>query len=283
MDGKSLRREQRMIRKSCPMLYPDARPGWECGAGWTRPLEKLSYKLETLNEVFSRSFGVYAEAEQVKEKFGTLRFYFSVKTNMRAAPEALRRAVSKCTELISRKVDFSYKYVVVAPRRVILTCREVKAGEDCKLSLTETAVPSRDRRSCYIYGEDRVYEKKRRIPTRNRAAWLFMRACCAVERILYGTYKAANRRQIVARQCLDDLVEELVGKAEDECYSTCEECGRKIGDKYSPRCSSVGWIRYLCERCARESGQTYIKNGVKYGKTGEKIEDLRKDQHEDEA
>jgi hypothetical protein len=283
MDGKHLRDEQRRIRKNCPTLYPGARPGWECGPGWTLPLEKLSYRLEALNEVFERSFGVYAEAEQVKEKFGTLRFYFSVKTNMRAAPEALRRAASKCAELISRKVDFSYKCVVVAPHRTVLTCREVKAGEVRDLSFNETAVPSRDRGSCYIYGESHVYEKKRRVPTRNRAAWLFMRACCAVERILCCTYKAATRRQIMARQCLDDLAEELAGKTEDECYSTCEECGRKIGDKYSPRCSSVGWIRYLCERCARESGHMYIKNGVKYGKTGEKIEDLPKDQHEDEA
>ena len=42
--------------------------GFECGDGWFKLLDTLSYFLEKDGSV---------EATQVKEKFGTLRFYYS--------------------------------------------------------------------------------------------------------------------------------------------------------------------------------------------------------------
>ena len=48
--------------------------GFECGDGWERLIRDLSLQLEFLNE----NAPVHIVAEQVKEKFGTLRFYVSI-------------------------------------------------------------------------------------------------------------------------------------------------------------------------------------------------------------
>lgn len=51
--------------------------GFMCGDGWFWPLLTLSENLEGLNVALS-SLGVWVEAVEVKEKFGTLRFYIDV-------------------------------------------------------------------------------------------------------------------------------------------------------------------------------------------------------------
>lgn len=47
--------------------------GFECGDGWFKIIDELSNKLETINNL---NIGIKIIATQVKEKFGTLRFYY---------------------------------------------------------------------------------------------------------------------------------------------------------------------------------------------------------------
>jgi hypothetical protein len=46
--------------------------GFECGDGWYKIIDELSNKIEMFNNL---KVGVKITATQVKEKFGTLRFY----------------------------------------------------------------------------------------------------------------------------------------------------------------------------------------------------------------
>lgn len=55
----------------------------------------------------------------------------------------------------------------------------------------------------------------------------------------------------------NDIVEKLIKEAEEECFNTCEKCGRFIGSRHSPRCETQGWISYLCEDCAKKSNSSY--------------------------
>ena len=52
--------------------------GIECPVGWWHILDQLCTYLEFHNMQFSRDYGIAVVADQVKEKFGTLRFYFSI-------------------------------------------------------------------------------------------------------------------------------------------------------------------------------------------------------------
>lgn len=75
------------IIQQCKILYrQNSKPmsetcmcwGLACGAGWKEPLRKLSFKLEALNLEYYPKYNIRIQANQVKEKFGTLRFYHSV-------------------------------------------------------------------------------------------------------------------------------------------------------------------------------------------------------------
>ena len=51
--------------------------GIESGPGWYQPLYRLCCKLESLNEFLFKQHGFVVKADQVKEKYGTLHFYWS--------------------------------------------------------------------------------------------------------------------------------------------------------------------------------------------------------------
>lgn len=70
-----------------PLLYADRRApmthtcmcwGFECGDGWEPLIRRLSEKLEPMIRAFPD--GERPRASQVKEKFGTLRFYMTGET-----------------------------------------------------------------------------------------------------------------------------------------------------------------------------------------------------------
>ena len=65
-------------QKDLPMTKTCMCWGWECGPGWYPALNVLSCKLEALNLLYYDKYKVRIQADQVKEKFGTLHFYFSV-------------------------------------------------------------------------------------------------------------------------------------------------------------------------------------------------------------
>lgn len=66
------------IRSSCPRLYKNGIT-FECGTGWTKIIADLSDKIEAILEKHPEYQEVYAV--QVKEKYGTLRFYMSSETD----------------------------------------------------------------------------------------------------------------------------------------------------------------------------------------------------------
>ena len=66
--------------------------GIDCPIGWWHILEQLCTYLEFHNQQFSKEYGIAVVADQVKEKFGTLRFYFSIafvdkETGLKVGPD----------------------------------------------------------------------------------------------------------------------------------------------------------------------------------------------------
>jgi len=76
-------KDAELVRKY-PMLYAQREGrmsetcmcwGFECDDGWYSLIDELSARLEGLNREIASGGGLPIEACQVKEKFGTLRFY----------------------------------------------------------------------------------------------------------------------------------------------------------------------------------------------------------------
>ena len=110
---------QKRVAKECSLLYGGKDFAcWECGPGWDDVLEKLSYKLEALNILLSERWKVKIVAAQVKEKFGTLRFYFN-------------SCINGCGELAREQIvllhyanDVATEYVRQAEDECYCVCEE---------------------------------------------------------------------------------------------------------------------------------------------------------------
>jgi hypothetical protein len=73
---------QHALVKEFPLLYEDS--SIECGDGWFYLIRDLSKKLYPLIEkarMTSNEFDIYPTVSQVKEKYGTLRFYMYSSTD----------------------------------------------------------------------------------------------------------------------------------------------------------------------------------------------------------
>lgn len=76
LDKKLVETYPKLYRqRNLPMNQTCMNWGFECGDGWFDIINRLSAELEWLNNIGV----VTVEAVQVKEKFGTLRFYESIR------------------------------------------------------------------------------------------------------------------------------------------------------------------------------------------------------------
>lgn len=278
--------EQRMkklkarVRKDCRTLYPNGRPGWECGMGWTDVLAKLSYKIECANRLFSRNFRVHVEADQVKEKFGGLRFYYTVHRDAPPIIERLSGFLWKFANVVLRRADFRTKRVTVKPVTVTIKCRELPPPSPSGDPMYNgKLLEAPDGFRCLL-NEVHQCEVSKQVPTRLRALWHIAYACYKAESWLLGLYSADLNRQAIGAEAMEDFVEKAIREAEDVCYSTCEECGSSIGTDYSPRCETLGWVTYICERCAKKRGGKYRKGDGIY-KDGEFVEAVKKPEYDE--
>lgn len=198
----------------CRILY--SRHGhWECGSGWADPISSLSYALEALNITLGKRFGFRIVADQVKEKFGTLRFYYSVE-----------RVFPWWTQLLA------------APFRFAASAIRRGTRFNCK------------------------YSDGRLVPTRMKFLFSLMHFLPKVGRFLDLSFLIPDTKtKDVIMRYLDDTAERLVDNAESECFGRCEVCGDYIGNNWNARCETKGWIRYVCEACAKKNKWTYEKVG----------------------
>ena len=72
--------------------------GIECPIGWYHILEQLCTILEFYNMEFTKNYGIAIVADQVKEKFGTLRFYYTPRD---VNKDGVAESLMDCEERVS--------------------------------------------------------------------------------------------------------------------------------------------------------------------------------------
>jgi hypothetical protein len=116
-DGFMDKYEILFSQKSKPMSETCMCWGIECPIGWKGILTNLCDKLEFLNVEYGKKYGFKITASQVKEKFGTLRFYYSItsviKNPFSRLMVSILSRVSKlaylCSSLADKNSDQVYK------------------------------------------------------------------------------------------------------------------------------------------------------------------------------
>lgn len=277
VDTKSWDRE---IIEKYPMLYCMAsRPmdetcmcwGFECGEGWAIPLEHLSKKLEAMNLLVYPEYRVRIQACQLKEKFGYLHFYFDVIADPSPFICFKRRMWQKLYDVL-RKVDYHFK-LVKEQTGVFETCdeqRKLTAEEYEMLSKQAHDIQDVEYTSCgngakTVYYEVRhvkkAIERNVSIPTKHKL--LCKLAEYARKKMFSYYYEMTNEQEAIAA-FMSDFAAKQIKEATTECEERCEICGAHIGDDYCPTCTTTGWIKQLCEKCATEHGYHYYKGKQLY-------------------
>lgn len=238
-----------------------------CSSGWYEPLKKLCCKLEALNLTYYPKYRVRVEAQQIKEKFGTLRFYHQVKVDPSVFKMLVIKTFGSLHSLMRDKIDFKYKDVVDVPAYVSHEIVELKKSQYLKeqsryLNCSNVHCEERDGKYFKISDMDH-YVQSHRVPTKHKIAHFLMMKCWRiVTSMTSGSFgERYDSKQYVISEMVDSLVEQYVKEAENECFNVCEKCGHQIGSDWSPRCEMLGWVQYLCDECAEESGNRYKKNG----------------------
>lgn len=240
---------------------------FQCGDGWLNVLDDASKKLEALNYIFYPKFRTRIQADCVKEKYGTLRFYHSIVIDPPKLICIWHNFFQKMFDKINR-IDFKLKRIVDR--------EEYRSLEEEEIESKEKFDAEKEKHKNYLDVE--FLEKngkfiKRTIvhhcanihyePTRFRFIYSILKKRYIIEDFLEYLFKLKpSHKQICISRILDEKAKEIIKQAEDDCYNVCEDCGTYIGDsKYAPRCATHGYIRYICQKCADASRSDYSMNG----------------------
>ena len=263
--------------EACRILYGYRKFGWECGDGWNIPLANVSYALEELNLRYFRKYRTKIIAEQVKEKFGTLRFYYTIVTQQPLWRRIPGMALGALLGFIKRKVDFKTKPVTIERSKTVyeyelLPEKEDPAATNAFMRICECENGKRYSVQKYTRGAKTDY-----VPSRHRFLYAVTAALTRAKAWISSALETAEptKTQLVISEYMDMEAARLVKRAEDECFCRCEVCGREIGDEWSPRCETPGWITYRCEDCIPEGsrykkcGKTFVKGKTSSGEAAD--------------
>lgn len=249
------------MMNSCPMLYADRHLpmtatcmcwGIEAGDGWFEPLNKLSHKLERLNEFYKKD-RVCIRAEQVKEKFGTLRFYYRVEY----VPSNICRLISSMVKIvpntINKHVKFKYVNVIDKPAYETDECDEISKESYDKLSSSKDnnklfTLKEEDGKFYKMYKLHHAAKTHRTLCNHEFAHWVMTTLNNVANYII--AYEPSAKQEMI-REALEAEAYDLVRTAENECYDRCEICGSIFGN-YNKRQRTYGWIKYICKHCAKK-------------------------------
>ena len=235
---------------------------------WLNEINDLSMKLEGANHIIYPLYRVRIQADQVKDKFATLRFYYTIVADPPKWIVAYEHVVEKVMSWF-KKIDYKYKTVVDREAYDEVKNEEIPREkydaevENCKnISNVDVFIDENDkciRRTTFAH-----YRKTHQEPTRHKWLHAIYKRRWQIINFVRSLIKwNASYKQECIASVLDDYAKQLIYKTEEACMQYCEKCGTHIYDDgdYNPRCTTRGWVSYLCKKCADESDQEYVCKG----------------------
>lgn len=254
--------------------------GLECGDGWLNEIDMLSKKLEALNLMIYPTFNVRIQADQVKEKYGTLRFYYSVVID----PPWYIKLYEKCIKFIFNnwlsKINYKLKTIIDKDGYYDIVKDTFDTQEEFdkeKQYYNNNPNVEFDDSNGKFVKKTKIYHyaKEHREATNHKLLYkIYTKRYCIIGFLRNLMKWESSNRQLIISQFMDNLARGYIQHTEQQCNKVCEQCGNDIGTKYSPTCMTKGWIRYICKECADKNSYEYIMNDAVW-KAGEKIKDIK--------
>lgn len=268
--------EQEVV-KDCPLLFKMyGRPmnetclsfGFECNEGWHSAIANTCRDIEVWNNLLYPKYRVRIQAAQIKEKFGTLRFYYDVVVDSNAFIVKTTDILTKIVDWFSYSKRFDYKVkriYDIEPSEKIEKTEISKEEYDKHVKHNNVSVEEIDGK---YFRLDKIYNcgKFHYVPTKHKIAWKIKNCFVWLRSRLSGSFIKDNAETRNVLSYLDNIARRYINDLEHECESICEFCGRTIGTDWSPKCQTVGWIKYICQDCAEKKEINYYMNGKLYKK-----------------
>ena len=216
--------------------------------------------------------------DQVKEKFGTLRYYYSVVIDPPAWIHAYEKLIGLAMEAVG-KLDFKLKAVVDREAYDEVIEEDVpfdKVNDAKKRYMHCSNVEVIDKPDGSATKKTTLHHPKRvhYEPTKHRWLYALFSRRWTVKNALRNAFKwKPTHSQECIYEVMDSYAFNAIRDTEERCMHICEHCGCHIGDKWRPTCMTIGWVSYLCEECAIEDGGMYVKDG-KHWCNGKEVEDI---------
>lgn len=242
--------------------------GLDVPDAWLDCVEDLSMKLEAANVMLHSKYRVRVQADQVKSKYATLHFYYSIAIDPPAWICLYEKLVESAMSWLS---TLDYKLKTVVDREAF----DEDVVEEISASEYDAALKSGVHASNveFLAQADGKFIKKtvlhhwkqsHREPTKHKLLHRLLSRKPWIKRLLRAVagWKPSDAQLCVAK-LLDSFAKREINEAVQSCMERCEVCGKHIYDdeEHSPRCTTLGWMSYLCKDCADKSGIEYVCNG----------------------
>jgi hypothetical protein len=278
--GTTAQRQDRVEQETyglCKHLYSD-KVKWETSSGWDEVIRKFSIKCEELNLRFYGKYRLKIIAEQIKQKWGELRIYCSIKLDPHPFTRFLRRVIGRMTNRLNR-VDYKYKTVVdsYSHKKHLISVFDSKDSRDKLGRILDPNSGNFEWCGKFIRTTDYdVFGTHHLEPTRHRLLKKIFAGLVKFNMRLGNEPSKISKDTELIREYMDMMLDTYTTEAENEAVHTCEECGRKLIVE-SDRCWTKGWVRCLCKSCAIAGKGRYYCDGELYEKgvliEGKKSED----------
>lgn len=255
--------------------------GLECGDGWLNEIDILSENLEALNLMLYPTFNVRIQADQVKEKYGTLCFYYSTVID----PPWYIKLYEKCTKFIFNnwlsKLNYKLKTVIDKDGYYDIVEEKIdtqKEFEKQKQYYKKNTDITFDDSNGQFIKKIKVYHcpKQHQEATKHKLLYkVYIKRYYIINFLRNLLQWEPSQKQVTISEFMDNLANNYIHNTEQQCNKVCEQCGNDIGTKYSPTCMTKGWIRYICKECADKTNYEYIMNDAIW-KSGKKIKNVKR-------
>ena len=240
--------------------------GLEVPNAWLNEIDNLSQRLEAMNYIFYPRYKVRIQADQVKDKFAQLHFYYSIVIDPPFWICQYENLMDKMIRLL-HKLDFGLKQVIDKEEYDETIEEPLKDN----ISFEDATERYKHVSNVEIIKKDNILLKKTMLhhyrqvhyePTKHKFLhWILKNKYSIVSFIRRMVRFTPSYKQKCISELMNEYASNAIAKTENELTNVCENCGRPIGFEYSPRCVTRGWISYLCEDCANKDNAIYEKNG----------------------
>ena len=262
VDKETLTLEE-VVSKNCKILYKDGYACWQCREGWHDLLADLSYKIEALHLQFYRKYRVRAQVSECKEKFGTLHLIVTASIDPPAWKCFISRLFNKIYEKLHYSIDYGFTTITDIPYHIEHVERELSYVDYIKekrRSAKCANVRVFERNGKYFYVADYAkYPQTHKEPTKHLILYKVQEFCRKVG--VHNLEEKPSKQQEIICRYVNSLLKQWTSEVEKESYNVCEVCGSQIGEEWSPRCETRGWVSYICKSCAEKQDSDYYMNG----------------------